>query len=102
MRRDVVPFPVINFDFMISSYERSDLIHIMRINHFALNESDSARLDFNGQLKNAGDQMTILILENLPRLSLKQNGATVFNETFQSIDDLKIFLEERLYQYLSK
>jgi hypothetical protein len=34
---------------MISSHERSDLIHIMKINRLTLGEADTAHLTFNGR-----------------------------------------------------
>ncbi len=85
---------------MISNYERSDIIHIMKMNRLTLSDSDTAQLQFNGQVKGKDYQITILALEDLPRVSIKQNGEVVFNETVKSVDDLKIFLEERLYKYL--
>ncbi len=85
---------------MITAYERSDIIHIMKMNRLTLSDSDTAQLQFNGQVKGKDYQITILALEDLPRVSIKQNGAVVFNETVKSVDDLKIFLEERLYKYL--
>lgn len=41
----------------------------------------------------------ILVVEDLPQVFIKQNGEVVYSETVKSIDDLKIFLEERLYKY---
>lgn len=85
---------------MITAYERSDIIHIMKMNHLTLSDSDTAQMQFNGQVKGKDYQIIILALEDLPRVSIKQDGAVVFNDTVKSIDDLKIFLEERLYKYL--
>lgn len=85
---------------MITAYERLDIIHIMKMNRLTLSDSDTAQLQFNGQVKGKDYQIAILALEDLPRVSIKQNGAVVFNETVKSVDDLKIFLEERLYKYL--
>lgn len=85
---------------MITPYERSDLIHIMKMNRFILIDSDTAQLEFVGQVKGNDYRVTILVVEDLPRVSVKQNGKAVFNDTVKSIDDLKIFLEERLYKYL--
>lgn len=84
---------------MINTYERSDIIHIMQMNRLALIDSDSAHLSFGGQVKGKDYQINVLVVEDVPRLSIKQNGAVLFNDTFKSIDDLKIFLEERLYKY---
>ncbi len=84
---------------MITSHERSDIIHIMKMNHLALIDSDSANLSFIGQVKGKDYQINVLVVEDMPQLSIKQNGATLFSDTLRSIDDLKIFLEERLYKY---
>jgi len=85
---------------MISAYERSDLIHIMKMNRFTLTDSDTAQLDFSGRVKGKDYRVIILVVEDLPRISIKQNGRVVFEDIVKSIDDLKIFLEERLYKYL--
>ncbi len=85
---------------MITAYERSDIIHIMKMNRFTLNDSDTAQLEFSGQVKGKSYKIKILVVEDLPRISIEQNGEAVFNDTVKSIDDLKIFLEERLYKYL--
>lgn len=85
---------------MITPYERSDIIHIMKMNRFTLSDSDTAHLEFDGQVKGKGYRLTILVVEDLPRVSIKQNGEVVYSETVKSIDDLKIFLEERLYKFL--
>jgi hypothetical protein len=85
---------------MINPYERSDLIHIMKMNRFTLNDSDTAQLEFDGQVKGKDYQITILVVEDLPRIFIKQEGKIVLNEMVKSVDDLKIFLEEQLYKYL--
>lgn len=85
---------------MITPYERSDIIHIMKMNRLTLVDSDSAHLSFSGLIKDTNYQINILAAENLPSVIIKQNGTIVVNETVKSIDDLKIFLEERLYQFL--
>ena len=85
---------------MITAYERSDLVHIMRMNRFTLNDSDTAQLEFGGQVKGKSYKIKILVVEDIPRISIEQNGAVVYTDTVKSIDDLKIFLEERLYHYL--
>ncbi len=85
---------------MINAYERSDIIHIMKMNRLTLSDSDTARLCFDGQVKDRNYQITILFVEDLPQVYIKQNGEAVFNTTVKSVDDLKIFLEERLYKYL--
>jgi hypothetical protein len=85
---------------MMTSYERSDIIHIMKMNRLSLVDSDSAHLSFSGLIKDKDFQINILAAENLPSVSIKQNGKVIVNETVKSIDDLKIFLEERLYQFI--
>lgn len=85
---------------MITSYERSDIIHIMKMNRFTLSDSDTAHLEFGGQVKEKNYQITILVVEDLPQVVIEQDGGAIFNDTVKSIDDLKIFLEERLYKYL--
>jgi hypothetical protein len=85
---------------MITAYERSDILHIMKINRLALSDSDTAQLEFKGQVKANDYQITILVTEDLPQVFIKQNGELVYTETVKSVDDLKIFLEERLYKYL--
>ena len=85
---------------MITTYERSDIIHIMKMNRLALTDSDTAHFEFGGQLKGKDYRIIILVVEDLPRVSIKQDGEVIYNETVKSVDDLKIFLEERLYKYL--
>jgi hypothetical protein len=50
--------------------------------------------------KDKNYQISILTAEGLPSVVIKQNGTVIVNETVKSINDLKIFLEERLYKYL--
>ena len=85
---------------MISAHERSDIIHIMKMNRLKLVDSDTAHLEFKGRSKDKSYRITILVVENLPTILIKQNETTVFSETVRSIDDLKIFLEERFYKYV--
>ncbi len=85
---------------MMTIYERSDIIHIMKMNCLTLSDSDTAQLEFNGQVKGKDYRIAILVVEDLPQISIKQNGEVVFEDTVKSIDDLKIFLEECLYKYL--
>ena len=85
---------------MITAYERSDLVHIMKMNRFALSDSDTAQLEFSGQVKGKDHKIKILDVEDIPRISIERNGKAVCSETVKSIDDLNIFLEERLYKYL--
>lgn len=84
---------------MMTTYERSDIIHIMKMNRFTLSDSDTAQLEFTGSAKGKSYKIRILVVEDLPRISIEQNGEAVFNDAVKSIDDLKIFLEERLYKY---
>ena len=84
----------------MTPYERSDIIHIMKINRLTLVDSDSAHLSFSGLIKDKDYQINILAAEGLPSVVIKQNGSIIVNEMVKSIDDLKIFLEERLYKYL--
>lgn len=85
---------------MISDYERSDLIHIMKMNRFVLQEADSAHLSFSGRVKGKDYEVNLLIIENLPSVRIKQNGELLYSETVKSIDDMKIFLDEQLYNYI--
>ena len=85
---------------MMTTYERSDIIHIIKMNRLTLSDSDTAHLSFNGQVEGKDYQITILVVEDQPRVSIKQDGEVIYNETVKSVDDLKIFLEERLYKYL--
>ena len=85
---------------MMTAYERSDIIHIMKMNRLTLIDSDTAQLEFTGQVKGKNYRITILVVEDLPRVFIKQDGELVFEDTVKSIDDLKIFLEERLYKYI--
>ena len=87
---------------MITSYERSDIIHIMKMNRFTLSDSDTAQLQFDGRANGKDYRVTILVVEDAPQIFIKQDGTTVANETVKRIDDLKMFLEERLYQYLGE
>ncbi|MBA2621863.1 MAG: hypothetical protein H0U87_11745 [Acidobacteria bacterium] len=72
----------------------------MKMHRLALTNSDTAHLEFGGQLKGKNYRITILVVEDLPRVSIKQNEELVFEDVVKSIDDLKIFLEECLYLYL--
>lgn len=85
---------------MMTPDERSDIIHIMKMNRLTLVDSDSAHLSFSGLIKDKDYQISILAAEDLPSIVIKQNGNVIVNETVKSIDDLKIFLEERLYKFL--
>jgi len=85
---------------MMTTYERSNIIHIMKMNRLTLIDSDTAQLEFTGQVKGKNYRITILVVEDLPRVFIKQDGELVFEDIVKSIDDLKIFLEERLYKYI--
>jgi len=85
---------------MMTTYERSDLIHIMKMNRLTLSDSDTAQMEFSGQVKGKNYRITILVVEDLPQIFIKRDGEVINSETIKSIDDLKIFLEERLYKYL--
>ncbi len=84
---------------MMTAYERSDIIHIMKMNRLTLSDSDTAQMEFNGQVKGKDYGITILVAEDLPQIFIKRDGEVIYSETIKSIDDLKIFLEERLYKY---
>jgi hypothetical protein len=85
---------------MMTGSERDDLLHIMKMNRFVLQEADSAHMNFiqNGNGKDY--EISILVIEELPSIAIKENGEMKDSETPISVDDLKIFLEERLYKYL--
>lgn len=85
---------------MVNPYERADIIHIMKMNRLSLTDSDTDYLSFSGQIKEKDYQITILVIEGLPSVVMKQNGTIIISEIVKSIDDLKIFLEERLYKFL--
>ncbi len=85
---------------MMTAYERSDIVHIMKMNRFSLIDSDTAQLNFNGLVKEENYQVLVNAAEDLPSIIIKQNSKTIFTDTVKSIDDVKIFLEERLYKYL--
>ncbi|MEP6902747.1 MAG: hypothetical protein ABJA66_13430, partial [Actinomycetota bacterium] len=84
---------------MITADEHSDLIHIMKLNRLVLADSDSAQMEFSGQVNGKDYWIKILAVENSPQLIIQSNGEVICNENLRSIDDLKIFLEERLYQF---
>ena len=72
----------------------------MKMNRLTLSDSDTAQLEFSRQVRGKDYRITILVVEDLPRVSIKQDGEVVFEDAVKSVDDLKIFLEERLYKYL--
>lgn len=83
-----------------SSHERADLIHIMKVNRLTLIEADTAHLTFNGQIAGSDYEVTVSILEDTTSIVIKKSDKMVHSETVKSVDELKIFLEERLYRYL--
>ncbi len=85
---------------MMTTYERFDIIHIMKMNRLTLSDSDRAQMEFSGQVKGKNYRITNLVVEDLPQIFIKRDGEVIYSETVKSIDDLKIFLEERLYKYL--
>jgi hypothetical protein len=72
----------------------------MKMNRFTLSDSDTAQLEFGGQGQGKSYKIKILVVEDISQISIERNGEAFFNDTVKSIDDLKIFLEERLYKYL--
>lgn len=85
---------------MMTIYERSDIIHIMKMNRLVLVDSDTAQLEFGGLVNGKDYRITVLVVEDLPQIFIKRDGEVIYSEMIKSIDDLKIFLEERLYKYL--
>jgi hypothetical protein len=87
---------------MITSYERADLLHIMRMNRFDLKDANAAQLSFSQQIGNEDYEIGILVVEDLPIVTIKRNGQIKHSEIPKSVGDMKIFLEERLYKYLEE
>jgi hypothetical protein len=85
---------------MITNYERSDLIHILKMHGFTLLDADTAQLSFSGQVKGKDYVVNLLVIEDLPSIVIKQNGELFYSETVKSVDDMKIFLDEQLYNYI--
>ena len=85
---------------MITTYERSDIIHIMKMYRFTLIDFDTVNLTFSRSVKEKDYTVEILATEIDPQVKVKENESILIRETVKSIDDLKIFLEECLYQYL--
>ncbi|MET0754274.1 MAG: hypothetical protein ABWZ66_12910 [Pyrinomonadaceae bacterium] len=65
-------------------------------------DSDTAHLMFSGYFMEKDYTVEVLAAGNEPQVIVKQNKSVMVNETVKSIDDLKIFLEEHLYQHLGK
>jgi hypothetical protein len=55
-------------------YERSDIVHIMKMNCLTLSDSDAAQMEFTGEVKGKDYWIIILVVEDLPRVSIKQDG----------------------------
>ncbi len=70
------------------------------MNRFTLIDSDTAQLAFGSQIKGKDYRVAIPVVEDLPQIFIKRDGEVIYSETIKSVDDLKIFLEERLYKYL--
>ena len=87
---------------MITIYERSDIIHIMKMYRFTLIDFDTVNLTFSRSVKETDYTVEILATEIDPQVKVKENESIIVRETVKSIDNLKIFLEERLYQFLEK
>lgn len=85
---------------MITADERSDLIHMMKLNRLSLRDSDSAQLEFAGRVNDKDYRIEMLAVESSPQLIIQSNGEVICNENLRSVDDLKIFLDEWLYQFL--
>ncbi len=65
-----------------------------------MSDSDTVQMEFSGQVRGKDYRITTLVAENLPRVSIKQNEELVVEDVVKSVDDLKIFPEERPYKYL--
>ena len=85
---------------MISNQDFSDIIHLMKRNRFALVDGDTAHLEFAGNFSENVFSLKIMAAENEPQIALRENDRMILRETLNSIDELKIFLDEKLYRYL--
>ena len=65
---------------MISAYERSDLIHIMKMHHFALQDAHTAQLNFSALVKGKKYELNLLVIEDLPSVVIKQNADLLHSE----------------------
>ncbi len=72
----------------------------MKMNRLTLSDSDTAQLEFSGQVKGKDYWIIILVVEDLQQIFIKRDGEVFFANAVKSIDDLKIFLEKCLYKYL--
>ncbi len=64
----------------MTSYERLDIVHILKMNRLALTDSDTALLEFDGQVKGKDYRITILVVEDLPQVSIKTNGKEIYRK----------------------
>jgi len=55
-------------------------------------------MSFIQKINGEGYEISILVIEDLPSVTIRQNGEIKYSETQKSVDDLKPFLEERLYK----
>ncbi len=62
---------------MITTYECSDIIHIMKMIRLTLTDSDTAHLKFSNQVKGEDYQITVLVVEDLPQIFIKQDGEVI-------------------------
>ncbi len=62
---------------MISLYERSDIIDIIRMNRLTLTGSDRTHLEFGGRVKDDGYEVAILVMDDAPQEIAKQNGLII-------------------------
>lgn len=85
---------------MITIYEHSDIVHIMKMNRLKLIDSNTAHLEFGGLFNGKNYQINITVVEESPTVVIKREKEVVFTDTVRSVDDLKIFLEEQVYKYL--
>ncbi len=59
-------------------------------------------MSFTRQTNDEDYEINILVIEDLPSVPIRQNGQIKHSETPKSLDELKTFLEERLYKYLEE
>lgn len=83
----------------MTAHEPFDITHIVKVNRFTLSDSDTAHREFGRQVKEKSDKIKIPVVEGLPQVLIKQHSIVILNEMVKSVDDLKIFLEDRLYKY---
>lgn len=76
---------------LINSYEGSDIIHIMKMNRFALIDSDTAKLTFSKDFKEKDYTVAILMVENERQVVIKQNKSAIMSQTLKIIYSLENF-----------